>query len=50
MNHALKDKSEKICNKIEITEMHIEHMENKLVHHEEKGNWVKAFQNVVVSA
>ena len=37
MNHALKDKSEKICNKIEITEMHIEHMENKLVHHEEKG-------------
>ncbi len=34
----------KICNKIEITEMHIEHMENKLVHHEEKGNWVKAFQ------
>ena len=36
MNHALKDKSEKIRNKIEITEMHIEHMENKLVHHEEK--------------
>ena len=49
MNHALKDASEKICNKIEITEMHIEHMENKLVHHEEKG-WVKTFQNVVVSA
>ncbi|HDR7792620.1 TPA: hypothetical protein QCY19_001158 [Bacillus luti] len=50
MNHALKDKSEKICNKIEIAEMYIEHMENKLVHHEEKGNWVKTFQNVVVSA
>lgn len=50
MNHALKDASEKICNKIEITEMHIEHMENKLVHHEEKGNWIKTFQNVVVSA
>ena len=50
MNHALKDKGENICNKIEITEMHIEHMENKLVHHEEKGNWVKTFQNVVVSA
>lgn len=50
MNHALKDKGEKIRNKIEITEMHIEHMENKLVHHEEKGSWVKTFQNVVVSA
>ncbi|PEA08257.1 hypothetical protein CN425_03235 [Bacillus cereus] len=50
MNHALKDKGENICNKIEITEMHIEHMENKLVHHEEKGNWIKTFQNIVVSA
>lgn len=50
MNHALKDKGEKIRNKIEITEMHIEHMENKLVHHEEKGSRVKTFQNVVVSA
>ena len=49
MNHALKDASEKICNKIEITEMHIEHMENKLVHHEEK-ELGKTFQNVVVSA
>lgn len=43
MNYVLKDVSEKICNKIEIIEMYIEYMENKLVYYEEKGNWVKIF-------
>ncbi|MDH2876278.1 hypothetical protein MXE24_06925 [Bacillus cytotoxicus] len=50
INHDLKDKREDICKKVEITEMHIQHMEDKLVHHQEKGNWLQTFQNVVVGA
>ncbi|MEH7459225.1 hypothetical protein CON65_07595 [Bacillus pseudomycoides] len=50
VNHAIKDRREDICNKAEITEMHIQHMEDKLLHHEEKGSWLQTFQNVVVGA
>ncbi|MFJ8527071.1 hypothetical protein [Bacillus sp. NPDC094106] len=50
VNHAIKDRREDICNKVEITEMHIQHMEDKLLHHEEKGSWLQTFQNVVVGA
>ncbi|MFD0768497.1 hypothetical protein ACFQZ1_06170 [Bacillus sp. CGMCC 1.60114] len=49
VNHALKDKREFVANKAEIMEMHIKHMETKLLHHEEKGNWVQTFQVVAVS-
>lgn len=49
VNHALKDKREFVNNKVEITEMHIQHMESKIVHHEEKGSWLQTFQNVVVT-
>lgn len=50
VNHAIKDRREDICNKVEITEMHIQHMEDKLLHHEEKGSWLQTFQNVVLGA
>ncbi|WP_410981983.1 hypothetical protein [Bacillus cereus] len=50
VNHSLKDKREDICNRGEVTEMHIQHMEGKLLHHEEKGSWLQTFQNVIVSA
>lgn len=49
VNHALKDKREFVVNKAEIMEMHIKHMEAKLLQHEEKGNWVQTFQVVAVS-
>lgn len=49
VNHALKDKRECVNDKVEITEMHIQHMESKIVHHEEKGSWLQTFQNVAVS-
>ncbi|MBC6975519.1 hypothetical protein H9I32_25060 [Bacillus sp. Xin] len=50
VNHSLKDKREDIYNRGEVTEMHIQHMEDKLLHHEEKGSWLQTFQNVIVSA
>lgn len=50
VNHFLKDKREDLYNKVEVTEMHIQHMEDKLLHHEEQGSWLKTFQNVVASA
>ncbi|WP_459501489.1 hypothetical protein [Bacillus sp. C1] len=50
VSHSLKDKREDICNRGEITEMYIQHMEDKLLHHEEKGSWLQTFQNVIASA
>ncbi|MDM5154175.1 hypothetical protein QUF88_10095 [Bacillus sp. DX1.1] len=50
VSHSLKDKREDLHNRVEVTEMHIQHMEDKLSHHEEKGSWLQTFQNVVVSA
>ncbi|WP_242217455.1 hypothetical protein [Bacillus cereus group sp. BfR-BA-01380] len=49
VDHALKDKREFVVNKVEVMEMHMKHMETKLLNHEEKGNWVQTFQIVAVS-
>ncbi|MEI4800825.1 hypothetical protein ACIGHG_00195 [Bacillus sp. NPDC077411] len=49
VDHALKDKREFIVNKVEVMEMHMKHMETKLLNHKEKGNWVQTFQVVAVS-
>lgn len=44
VSHSLKDKREDLHNRVEVTEMHIQHMEDKLSHHEEKEVGSKRFK------
>lgn len=40
VNHAVKRKEDEIIDEIEIVNMHLTHLDSKLEHHLEKGNWL----------
>ncbi|MFX3622780.1 MAG: hypothetical protein ACE3JP_01735 [Ectobacillus sp.] len=41
VNHALKHKEDDVVDGAEIIHVHVAHMESRLNHHLEEGNWLK---------
>ncbi|MFD3446070.1 hypothetical protein ACFDTO_15870 [Microbacteriaceae bacterium 4G12] len=41
INHTIKHKEDSVMDEMEVIGMHMTHMESKMVHHLEKGNWLK---------
>jgi hypothetical protein len=42
VHHAIKHKEDEVLDGAEIIHAHVAHMETKMVHHLEEGNWLKS--------